>query len=202
MREALIALGANLDGPWGPPAAAIRRAMGEVAPMLGTNSGARASSLWRSPAWPEGSGPDYVNAAMAVPVGAMAPEAVMAALHAIEARAGRRRGARWAARTMDLDLLAVGSAVAPDAATQSRWREAVPDPDAPPPDPPERLVLPHPRLAERAFVLLPLAEVAPGWRHPLTGRSVAEMLAALPEAQRAQVARRSPGRDRPGAAGA
>ena len=185
----MIALGANLEGRWGPPQAAIRRALGELAPTMGANSGGRASSLWRSPAWPAGAGPDYVNAVAAVPVDAAEPEALLEALHRIEARAGRRRGARWAARTMDLDLLAVGATVAPDTDTQTRWREAVPVPGGAPPDPPEGLILPHPRLAERAFVLLPLAEVAPRWRHPLTGLSVEEMLAALPPHERAAVAR-------------
>jgi 2-amino-4-hydroxy-6-hydroxymethyldihydropteridine diphosphokinase len=52
---------------------------------------------------------------------------------------------------------------------------------------PDRLILPHPRLSERAFVLIPLADVAPDWRHPLTGRSVAAMAAALPAARRAEV---------------
>ena len=153
--------------------------------MLGSPGAVRCSSLWRSPAWPDGAGPDYVNAVVAVGAGDLPPERILATLHAMEARAGRRRGRRWASRPLDLDLLAMGDAVVPDAATQTLWREAVPDPAAAPPAPPDRLILPHPRLEERAFVLLPLSEVAPGWRHPLTGRSVAEALAALPPEERA-----------------
>ena len=193
-REALIGLGSNLSGPFGTSLATIRRGVGELtltlcpAPRLDAASRGdpRASSLWRSPAWPSGSGANYVNAVLAIPGVDLAPEAVLAALHAIEARAGRVRGARWAARTLDLDLLALGCAVAPDAAGQARWREA-PDPAAL--AAPGGLVLPHPRLQERAFVLAPLAEVAPGWRHPLTGLGAAEMLAALPQADRAAVRR-------------
>ena len=189
-REALIALGSNLAGPFGAPQAAIRRAIGEIAQTLGrggrSQGGARSSSLWRSPAWPEGSGPDYVNAAVAIPGVTLGADEILALLHGIEARAGRVREARWGPRTLDLDLLALGETVAPDAETQRRWREA-PDPAALPA--PERAILPHPRLQDRAFVLAPLAEIAPAWCHPLTGLHPARMLAARPEAERRGVAR-------------
>ena len=114
-----------------------------------------------------------------------APEAVLARLHAVEAEFGRRREARWGARTLDLDLIAAGDRVLPDAAdagTLARARSARGAGAAP-----DRLILPHPRMQERAFVLVPLADVAPGWRHPILGRTVREMLADLPEAARAEV---------------
>jgi 2-amino-4-hydroxy-6-hydroxymethyldihydropteridine diphosphokinase len=146
----------------------------EAVAALGTS--AVCSRLWRSPAWPPG-GPEYVNAAMNLET-AQSPEALLESLHAIEARFGRERAARWGARTLDLDLLAWGEAVRPDAATQALWRGL--DPERQGREAPDRLILPHPRLQERGFVLAPLAEVAPGWRHPLTGESVGAMLAALP----------------------
>jgi len=87
--------------------------------------------------------------------------ALLDALLALEARFGRRRGARNAARTLDLDLL-----------DYDGLRLATP-----------RLLLPHPRLAARRFVLAPLAEIAPGWRHPSLGRRADALLARLPPGQ-------------------
>jgi len=100
----------------------------------------------------------YVNG-VAIVESAADPETLLATLHEIEGAVGRRRHIRNEARVLDLDLLAVGRRV------QST---------------PGRLVLPHPRLAERAFVLLPLRDIVPDWRHPLTGETVDEMIAALP----------------------
>lgn len=139
------------------------------------------SRFWRSPAFPPGSGPDFVNAAAAVESD-LAPQALLARLHAIEAGLGRVRVRRWGQRTLDLDLLAMGDTILPDAATLRRWIElplagqmgTAPD----------ELILPHPRLQDRAFVLCPLAEIAPDWRHPLLRRSVREMADALPKAEK------------------
>ncbi len=176
----LIALGSNLCSEAGSPAQTLVAALARLA---GEGLGLRAlSRFYRSPAFPAGSGPDYVNACAAV-TAAMAPAAVLAALHRIEASLGRSRKARWESRGIDLDLLAAGAALLPDAATQAGWRNlplAAQMRTAP-----DRLILPHPRLAERAFVLIPLAEIAPLWRHPASNETVAMMLAALPKAEKA-----------------
>lgn len=136
------------------------------------------SRLWRTPAHPPGSGPDYANACALIAT-ALPPEAVLARLHAIEARFGRDRGTgRWSARVLDLDLIALDAVVLPDAATQAAWVALPPARQAR--EAPDRLILPHPRMQDRGFVLAPLAEIAPLWRHPVTGLTVAAMLAALP----------------------
>jgi 2-amino-4-hydroxy-6-hydroxymethyldihydropteridine diphosphokinase len=137
----------------------------------------RRSRFWRTPAFPPGAGPDFVNAAAAFAWAGDAA-ALLDLLHEIEAAHGRRRHARWEARVIDLDLIAVGDDVLPDLATYRHW--AALSPDAAAREMPDRLILPHPRLAERGFVLAPLNDIAPDWRHPVTGATVAEMLQALP----------------------
>lgn len=170
----MIGLGANLPDGDASPLRTLQLALAELRACFGAVTASRA---WRTPAMPAGAGPDYVNAAATFD-SALGAAAILDRLHGIEAGHGRERRTRWASRTLDLDLLAMGDAVHPDAATQDRWRALPPEmhrtaaPDVP--------VVPHPRMAERAFVLLPLAEVAPDWRHPRTGRSAAGMLGDLP----------------------
>ena len=179
--HALVALGANLSFAGGGPADTLRNAAGALAKQ-GLEVLAF-SRLFATPCFPAGAGPDYVNAAAVLNVvdkGDLA--SILARLHVVEAEFGRERLQRWGMRTLDIDLLAVGESVLPDAATQGRWRNlAAKDQIGTTPD---RLILPHPRLQDRAFVLVPLADVAPDWVHPLTGQSVRQMLDALPQADR------------------
>lgn len=180
----LIALGGNLPSRAGSPARTIRAALRHLEARGAVL--AAVSAFYATPAYPPGSGPGFINAAAAVRMDAT-PEDVLATLHETEAAFGRRRDARWGPRTLDLDLLAMGARVLPDAATHARWRAM--DAAEQRTRAPERLILPHPRLAERAFVLVPLAEIAPDWHHPVTGQTVREMLADLPAAARAEVTR-------------
>ena len=134
------------------------------------------SRLYASPAFPSGAGPDFVNAAVRVE-SSEPPDTILARLHGIEAAFGRRRDRRWGPRTLDLDLIAAGDVILPDAATLRHWIDLPPDRQAK--EAPGRLILPHPRLQDRAFVLKPLHDIAPQWRHPLTRLTVTEMLASL-----------------------
>lgn len=178
----LIALGANLPRDGASPAQTLLEAVAAL-PAEGLHLHAL-SRFYRTPAYPPGSGPDFVNACAAVRA-ALPPEAVLAALHRIEAALGRTRQTRWEARKIDLDLLAAGDRVLPDATTEAAWRTLQPGRQQT--ETPATLIVPHPRLAERGFVLIPLADIAPGWRHPATGQSVAQMLNALPEAEKAGI---------------
>lgn len=170
----LIALGGNLHSDAGSPdqtlRAAITRLQEEGAEIR------KVSRFYATPCFPAGAGPDYVNAAAEIGVTAPPSEA-LALLHRVEAAFGRARDRRWGQRTLDLDLLAAGDSVLPDAATQARWRDLPLDTQMQ--EAPGDLILPHPRIQDRAFVLVPLADVAPNWVHPLLGLSVIQMRDAL-----------------------
>jgi 2-amino-4-hydroxy-6-hydroxymethyldihydropteridine diphosphokinase len=152
-----IALGSNVAGRFASSAeavaAAIRTIQGAEITVISR------SRLYRSAAWPDPTDPEFVNAMIFVET-SLAPDALLARLHSVETEFGRVRRQVNAPRTLDLDIVDYAG------------RVSVPG-DSP--------ILPHPRLADRAFVLLPLAEIAPGWRHPVTGKRIADLVRALPD---------------------
>lgn len=151
-----IGLGANLrSARYGAP----RKSLAAAMEGLNANDiivGAR-SGWYRSAPIPASDQPWFVNAVVAVAT-ALAPAALLDRLHRIEAEFGRVRGAANAPRVLDLDLIDYDGLVL----------------DGPTPP-----ILPHPRLRQRAFVLLPLAEIAPGWTDPRSGLPIARLVAAL-----------------------
>ena len=150
----LVALGSNSNGPWGTPRETVAEALRRL------NSGGirlrKASQLLVTAPFGVTDQPDFVNAVAEVET-QLPPETLLKNLHMVERLAGRRRTLRWGPRTLDLDLIDYHGLIR----------------RAPPP------VLPHPGIAERIFVLAPIAEIAPQWRHPETKLTAAALLRKL-----------------------
>ncbi len=142
------------------------------------------SRFYRTPCFPVGAGPDYVNAAALVTAPGDAAS-LLARLHEIEADFGRERVERWGMRTLDLDLLAFGNQVLPSDRSFSDWATLTPEKQRI--RAPDELVLPHPRLHERAFVLIPLMDIAPDWVHPVFGLTVRQMVDGLSEEAKSEI---------------
>ncbi len=157
--RAYVGVGANL----GDARATVKRALADLA-SLSEAASPRASSLYRTEPLGDPGQPWYVNAVAELET-SLAPLELLAALRALERAAGRpAERPRWAPRELDLDLLLLGECVL---------------------DTPE-LVLPHRGLAERRFVLEPLAEIAPGARDPRSGKTAAELLTGLDDPLRVE----------------
>ena len=154
----LIGLGSNLASHAGSPKDTLDAAL--VALQARGIRTLAVSPYYRSAAWPDPGDPEFVNAVAQIWT-ELPPAELAAILQDVEDAFGRTRGRRNAPRTLDLDLLDYNGRV-----------ERGP------------LVLPHPRMSTRAFVLVPLRDIAADWHHPVSGQSVDAMIAALPAAER------------------
>lgn len=154
----LIGLGANLPSEkFGAPMKTLEAALEEL-----ESRGVRVvkrSRWYSSAALPISDQPRYLNAVVSVET-KLSPNALLELLHIIERDFGRHRTVANAAREIDLDLLAYGDVIR---------SKILP-------------ILPHPRLADRAFVLRPICDIDPDWRHPLSGQSAVQLVAAVDEA--------------------
>ena len=149
-RLAAIALGSNL----GDSRTIIDSALNSLAETPGIILQAKSSWYKTAPVGPPQ--PDYLNGCALLEV-QLTPEELLKTLLYIETQFGRTRNKRWAARTLDLDLLLFDDVIL----------------DTP------SLHLPHPRMRERAFVLVPLAEIAPDWIEPVSGMAIAQLVQAV-----------------------
>lgn len=158
----LIGIGSNVEGPWGPPRDTVERAVAAVGePPLRLIKASR--PVVTSP-YGRAEQPNFVNAVAEVDTD-LGPEPLLHHLHEIELRADRRRTVRWGPRTLDLDLLDYHGLVISGAGGRQDHRGP--------------LILPHPGIADRPFVLKPIAEIAPNWRHPVLGETAQALLARL-----------------------
>ena len=155
----LIALGANLPSHAGTPAATLRAAL-RTLPQRNV-AVETVSAFYSSAAWPNSDDPEFVNAVASLDTD-LPPQALLAVLKQIERAFGRQSADRNAPRPLDLDILDCEGRVEPGNPT-----------------------LPHPRMHERGFVLIPLRDVAPLWRHPVLGLSVDALIESLPAGARA-----------------
>ncbi len=158
----LIGLGANVPGPWGTPQQTVEQALKKLneTPCCVL----KASSLIKTPPFGKVDQPDFINAVASIST-QLPPKELMQHLHDIELQADRRRSVRWGPRTLDLDLLDYdGMVLEGKGKTQGHCKP---------------LVLPHPGIPERLFVLEPIAEVSPEWKHPVLNETAQILISRL-----------------------
>ena len=152
----LIGLGSNISGLWGTPRSTVEKAfkaLNQFPVRL-----IKVSTLLATKPFGNKNQPDFINA-VAIIESALSPITLLSRLHHIEKLAGRKRGRRWGPRTLDLDILAYkGRILIPTGKGRAGLR------------------LPHEGIHRRDFVLLPIAEIAPRWKHPILHKTAKEMI--------------------------
>ena len=176
----VVAFGANFPGPWGKPNETIERALCEI--ERAHIVVAAISPFYESAAVGSARQPAYVNA-VALLETTLSPESLLRALKQIERRAGRRGGRPWGPRTLDIDIVDYDGLVRHWRNRKGRFAGAGPRP----------LILPHPLAHTRPFVLKPLLDIAPDWRHPVLKRSVHDLWRKASREREGRVLRRLQG---------
>ncbi len=175
MAAIVIAMGGNLNGRWGDPNHTIARAVKTLSVAALTN--VNCSAFYRTIAVGSGLQPRYCNMVLTAQTG-LSPRQLLRQVKQVERRAGRRLHSHWSSRVLDIDLISYNSIVIgwppleihrSGSGFGRRARGG--------------LILPHPQAHLRAFVMKPLADVAPYWRHPAIGQSAWQILARLPDAK-------------------
>lgn len=173
---ALIAAGSNTRIGGNSLKSTIDRALQTLSEKAGVIRSV--SRYFSTPCFPAGAGPDYINAVFEWSCD-LSPRDMLTTLHDVEAELGRVRKVRWGQRTIDLDLIAAEQTILPDRATVQHWIDLPFEEQSN--TAPGQAVIPHPRVQDRSFVLVPLCDVAPDWRHPLLNKTATEMRDALPQ---------------------
>ena len=167
---AFIALGSNstLDG-----LSSLDLLKQAILEIQGSNLHLQAiSRFYKNPAYPIGFGPDFVNAVVQVCTHERAQN-VLEVLHSIEKKYGRLRSKRWGERTLDLDLIAFDQSIKPNKSAYLYWHDLNQEHQVN--EVPSDLILPHPRMHERAFVLIPMLDIAPKWIHPVIMKNISQL---------------------------
>ncbi len=163
-----IGLGSNLSGEvFDSPRDVLNAAIEEM-PECGINI-TKISPFYETEPVPKSDQPWFVNAVVAVDT-ILSPPELLNVLHEIEANLGRERRIRWEARIIDLDIIAYDKQIYPSAA---QWQEKPKDISA------KDIIIPHPRMHERLFVLEPLRDICPDWHHPILEKTIAELIKAI-----------------------
>lgn len=156
----LIGLGSNLSGEeFASPREVLEAALKEM--MTCGIAVKQRSRFYQSEPVPKSDQPWFINAVVAVETD-LGPDELLYKLHEIEAHLGRQRRVRWEARIIDLDILAFKDQILP---SPEIWGTLTDD-----------ITIPHPRLHERLFVLKPLMDICPDWRHPVLGKTAGELV--------------------------
>ena len=178
----MVAFGANIPGPYGAPLETLQQAIGELESYSIFKT--RQSKMYRTKSFPDNSKPEYLNGCMHIQCD-FDPYELLKRLKHIEETFGRSNANRWDPRVCDLDILSYENLVLPDLRTFRYWHELSMERQLT--ETPATLVLPHPRLQDRAFVLKPLYEIAPDWIHPILNLRPMEMFNALPITDRLSI---------------